>query len=302
MVFSSLLSNLGNVSFPNPLLLASGVVGNSFEELTYALKLGAGGVVTKSVGSRPRRGYPVPNVIKLELGVLNAVGLSNPGVDVFKVGLSKNRKNLQHMLVSIFGSRPQEYIRIIKKIDMLPFAGYELNLSCPHVKGVGIDVGHDLILVSEIVRQVRKNTNKLLVVKLSPNTDKLIEIAKEAEKSGADALTLINTVRAMDIDIVSHRPSLSNIYGGLSGPAIKYIALRCVYELFEEVNIPLIGCGGISKWDDAIQFFLVRSRLVEIGTAFVQDKTIFKKIAIGIDAYVEREGLKSYSELIGSAH
>jgi dihydroorotate dehydrogenase (NAD+) catalytic subunit len=302
MVFSTLLSNLGNVSFPNPLLLASGVVGNSFDELNNALNVGAGGVVTKSVGIRPRRGYPAPNIVKLELGVLNAVGLSNPGVDVFRSELSKNRKILQHMLVSIFGSRPQEYIKIIKKIDMLPFSGYELNLSCPHVKGVGTEIGHDPLLVSEIVKQVRKNTNKLLVVKLSPNTDKLVEIAKEAARSGADALTLVNTVRAIDIDIVSQKPSLTNIYGGLSGPAIKYIALRCVYELFEEVSIPLIGCGGISKWNDAIQFFLAGARLIEIGTSFIEDKTIFKKIAVGIDAYVQQKGLKSYSELIGSAH
>ncbi len=149
---------------------------------------------------------------------------------------------------------------------------------------------------------MRKNTNKLLVVKLSPNTDKLVEIAKEAARSGADALTLVNTVRAIDIDIVSQKPSLTNIYGGLSGPAIKYIALRCVYELFEEVSIPLIGCGGISKWNDAIQFFLAGARLIEIGTSFIEDKTIFKKIAVGIDAYVQQKGLKSYSELIGSAH
>jgi len=302
MEFSSLVASLGNISFSNPFLLASGIVGNSFEELTRALNVGAGGVVTKSVGVVPRKGYKPPNFVKTDSGFLNAIGLSNPGVNAIKVELSKNKKILHSTLVSIFGSSPQEYIEIIKKIDMLPFVGYELNLSCPHAKGVGIDVGHDLVLVSDIVKQVRINTKKLLVVKLSPNTDKLVEIGKKAEKSGADALTLINTVRAMDIDIVSQRPSLSNVYGGLSGPAIKHIALRCVYELFEEIKIPLIGCGGISKWEDAVQFFLAGARLIEIGTAFIEDKRVFEKIATGVAVYVKRKGLKNYVELIGLAH
>ncbi|MEM0117015.1 MAG: dihydroorotate dehydrogenase [Conexivisphaerales archaeon] len=296
------LSKIGKVRFPNPFLLASGVVGNSFEELKYALDSGAGGIITKSVGLEAREGYPPPNIVKVEGGLLNAIGLSNPGVNVIKTKLIDIVDILPYTIVSIFGSGPEEYSQIVRSLDDISIAGYELNLSCPHVKGTGIDIGHDPALVFDIVRQVRDSTKKLVIAKLSPNTEKIVEVAKQAERGGADALTVINTVRALDIDIISQRPSLSNVYGGLSGTAIKHIALRCVYELYGKVNIPLIGCGGIARWDDAIRFFLAGATLIQIGTAYVTDRTVFKDVIKGVEEYLKQKEFDSYTSIVGLAH
>lgn len=284
----------------NPMVLASGVVGASIEKVIESIKSGAGAAVTKSVGLNERKGYEKPNLIELEYGFINAIGLSNPGAEAFSKMLKP--ANGLPIFVSIFGSTVSEYERIISFMDDLEFIGYELNLSCPHVKGYGIEVGHDPALVRSITRSVKSVTNKKVFVKLSPNTERIIDIANAAADSGADGLTAINTVRAMAIDIEKARPALSNTYGGLSGKAIKPIALRCVYELREEFDLPIMGCGGIYDWKDALEFIFAGANAVQIGSAASRDFTVFKKIADGLIMYMSENELKELSSLIGVAH
>ncbi len=300
MGLNHLQASIGKTRFPNPLLLASGVAGASLDKVLSFLSRGAGGVVTKSIGLRPRKGYPPPNIARLEFGLVNAIGLSNPGVTFFAKDL-RNR-NLERVIVSIFASDPRSFASIVSKIDKYSFAGYELNLSCPHVKGIGTEVGHIPELVSDVVKAVKKNTKKLVIAKLSPNTERLVDVALAAEDAGADAITAINTVKAMVIDLESGKPALSNKYGGLSGAAIKPIALRCVYELYQNIHIPIIGCGGISKWSDAAEFFLAGASLVQLGTAVAYNEDIFVMVSRGLSEYLAKKGIMDYRELIGLAH
>jgi len=233
----------------NPTLLASGVAGESVESLLSAIEAGAGGAVSKSIGLKPRRGYPDPTVVPLDSGTINAVGLSNPGAASFSKRLDSLKRSdaPTTIIVSVFGGSPAEFSKVVRTLDGKNFAGYELNLSCPHVEGVGTEVGHDPELVARVVRAVKSATGKPVFAKLSPNTERILEVARAAVDEGVDGITAINTVRAMMIDIETQRPVLSHRTGGLSGSAIRPIALRCVYELSEEFEVPIMGVGGISR-------------------------------------------------------
>ncbi len=302
MSVESISVQMPGLHLANPTLLASGVHGSSLTKVLDALKFGAGGAITKSIGPEPREGYKEPTLVQVEGGMVNAAGLPNPGADRFSEELVSMKGKKLPVLVSIFGADEKEFSQVVRKLDPNDFAGYELNLSCPHVAGVGTEVGHDPELVSRVVSMVKSKTVKPVFAKLSPNTDKLVEVAQAAVDSGADGLTAINTVRAMPIDIESGRPALSNGYGGLSGGAIRPVALRCVYELREWFDVAIMGCGGVSTWEHAVEFFLAGADAVQIGTATISKFAIFNDINLGVISYLERKGFSSLEDIVGAAH
>lgn len=284
------------------MILASGVQGSSLSRVLEALKLGAGAAVTKSVGLSPREGYPEPTIAESDSGMVNAVGLPNPGVERFSEELVALEGKHLPIVVSVYGSGPEEFARVVRCLDDGDFAAYELNLSCPHVEGVGTEVGHEPELVSLVVKAVKSNTRKAVFAKLSPNSERLVEVATAAADAGVDGITAINAVKALQIDIRTGKPSLSNCYGGLSGGAIRPIALRCVYELSENLDLPVIGCGGISTWEHAVQFFLAGASAVQVGTATLSNLALFNEINLGILSYLESKGYRSLQEMVGAAH
>jgi dihydroorotate dehydrogenase (NAD+) catalytic subunit len=294
--------NLGKLELANPVMLASGVQGSSLSKVLEALEYGAGAAVTKSIGLVPKEGYPEPTIVQSDAGMVNAVGLPNPGAKNFSNELAVLRGRSLPVLVSVYGSGPEEFAEVVKTIDSNDIAGYELNLSCPHVEGVGTEVGHEPELVRLVVKAAKSRTRKPVFAKLSPNTERLVEVAAAAGDAGADGITAINAVRAMVIDTEKGKPSLSNRYGGLSGGAIRPIALRCVYELSEELDLPIIGCGGISTWEHAVQFLLAGASAVQVGTATINRFALFNDINLGILSYMESKGHRSVGSIVSAAH
>lgn len=302
MSVDAIAVKMAGLQLSNPTLLASGVHGSSLAKVMAALRVGAGGAVTKSIGPVPREGYPEPTLVEVESGMVNAAGLPNPGAARFSDELAQVSGKRLPIVVSIFGGDEDEFQKVVNALDGNDFAAYELNLSCPHVSGVGTEIGHHPELVATVTRAVKKSTRKPVFAKLSPNTDRLVEVARAALDSGADGLTAVNTVRAFPIDIESGRPALSNGYGGLSGAAMRPVALRCVYELREEFDVPIMGCGGVATWEDAVQFFLAGADAVQIGTATVKKFEVFNDINLGVISYLERKGVDRLADLIGAAH
>ena len=302
MSVDAIAVKIGSLQLSNPTLLASGVHGSSLAKVLEALRVGAGGAVTKSIGPAAREGYAEPTLVEVEGGMVNAAGLPNPGAEKFSEQLAQVRGKGLPILVSIFGGDEKEFARVVRTLDDNDFAAYELNLSCPHVSSVGTEVGHDPEEVSKVVKAAKAGTKKPVFAKLSPNTDRLVQVAQAAVDSGADGLTAINTLRAFPIDVESGKPALSNGYGGLSGGAIRPVALRCVYELREEFDVPIMGCGGVATWEDAVQFFLAGADAVQLGTATVRKFEIFNDINIGIISYMERKGVAKLGDLVGAAH
>ena len=302
MSVDAIAVKMGGLQLSNPTVLASGVHGSSLSKVLKALKVGAGGAVTKSIGPVPREGYPEPTLVEVESGMVNAAGLPNPGAEKFSDELAQIRGKGLPVIVSIFGGDEKEFERVARALDGNDFAAYELNLSCPHVSGVGTEIGHHPELVAKMTRAVTRNTKKPVFAKLSPNTDRLVEVARAALDAGADGLTAVNTVKAFPIDIESGKPALSNGYGGLSGSAMRPVALRCVYELREEFDAPIMGCGGVATWEDAVQFFLAGADAVQLGTATVKRFEIFNDVNLGIISYMERKGVDRLADLVGAAH
>lgn len=293
---------MGSLRLSNPTVLASGVHGSSLDKPLQALKMGAGAAVTKSVGPVPRDGYPEPTLVEVEGGMVNAAGLPNPGAEKFSVELEKLEGRRLPVIVSIFGGGEDEFTRVVRGLDGKDFAAYELNLSCPHVAGVGTELGHFPEAVSKVTKAVRAATKKPVFAKLSPNTDRLVDVARAAVDAGADGLTAVNTVKAFPIDIETGRQALWNGRGGLSGPAIRQVALRCVYDLREALDVPIMGCGGIASWEDAVRFFLAGADAVQLGTSTVKGFEIFNDINLGVVSYMERKGVARLEGLVGAAH
>ncbi|MDA4125478.1 MAG: dihydroorotate dehydrogenase [Thaumarchaeota archaeon] len=293
---------IGGLQLANPTLLASGVHGSSLSKVLDALRYGAGGAVTKSIGPEPREGYAEPTLVEVEGGMVNAAGLPNPGAERFSHDLEAIGGKGLPVFVSIFGGDAQEFGKVVDTLDDRDFMAYELNLSCPHVAGVGTEIGHHPEVVSKVIKAVKSRTKKQVFTKLSPNTDRLVEVAQAAVDSGADGLTAVNTLRAFPIDVETERPSLSNGYGGLSGGAIRPVALRCVYELRENFDVPIMGCGGVSSWEHAVEFFLAGADAVQVGTATIRKFAIFNDINLGVVSYLERKGIASLDRLVGAAH
>jgi dihydroorotate dehydrogenase (NAD+) catalytic subunit len=293
---------IGGLRLANPTLLASGVHGSSLTKVLEALRVGAGGAVTKSIGPAAREGYAEPTLVEVEGGWVNAAGLPNPGARRFSEELAQVRGRGLPIVVSIFGGDEEEFAQVVKAMDGNDFRAYELNLSCPHVTGVGTEVGHRPEQVSKVVKAVKGISKKPVFAKLSPNTDRLVEVARAAVDAGADGLTAINTVSAFPIDVESGRAALSNGYGGLSGGAIRSVALRCVYELREELDVPIMGCGGVATWEDAVQFFLAGADAVQVGSATIRKFEVFNDINLGIIGYMERKGIARLGDIVGAAH
>ncbi|MCS7120204.1 MAG: dihydroorotate dehydrogenase [Nitrososphaerota archaeon] len=298
----SMQVSLAGLSLKNPTILASGILGISAESLMRVASAGAGAVTTKSIGIEPREGYANPTVVEVECGFLNALGLPNPGIREFAEEIRKYRSDAP-LIVSVYGFSPTEYAEVAAMAESSGANAIELNLSCPHIKGSGSEIGQDPEMIYDVVKNVKGAVEKPVFAKLSPNTSNIARLAEAAEDAGADAITAINTVKAMAIDIDTMKPILSNKIGGLSGVAIKPVAVRCVYEIYEAVRIPIIGCGGIRSWRDAVEFILAGASAVEIGSAIAHgDLTIFQSIAQGINSYIESKGYRKVEEIVGMAH
>jgi len=293
---------VGGLNFRNPVLLASGILGVSPSSLLRVARSGAGGVVTKSLSVEPREGFHNPVVVEVEGGgFVNAVGLSNPGVGNFRDELRDYAPFPVPLIGSIFGYRPEEYARAASVLsDWVD--GFELNVSCPSVAGVGAEIGGDPELVGDVVRSVKGVTRKPVFVKLSPNVQDIVVIGAAAQGAGANGVVAINTVSAMAIDGEFGRHILTAPKGGLSGRPIKAIALRCVHELSKALAIPVIGCGGISSWQDAVDMIASGASAVQIGSAIrYLGLKAFGDVADGIRRYLDELGYRSVTDLVGVA-
>jgi len=298
-----LATEIAGLKLANPTMLASGILGYTGLSLKSVIEAGAGAVVTKSLGLEPRTGYLNPTVVQVDCGLLNAMGLPNPGISHFKGEMKELKNTGVPIILSIYGYTSEEFTEVAETAVKLGADAIELNVSCPHIKKAGAEIGCDPLLLTEIVKEVKENVDKPVIVKLTPNVTNIGEIGQAAEKAGADAITAINTIKAMNIEIETGRPLLANKFGGLSGPAIKPIAIRCVYDIYSSVEVPVIGCGGISSWQDAIEFILAGASAVQIGTAIAfNGVNVFSSIAKGIDTYLERKNIKNIKEVVGLAH
>jgi dihydroorotate dehydrogenase (NAD+) catalytic subunit len=297
----TLATSIGSIKLQRPTILASGILGISLEVFNRIYKAGAGAVVTKSLSKEPWEGYPNPTIFGVKGGGwLNAVGLSNPGAPNFAKMISSNKE--VPIIVSLVGSIEDDFEFMIKQFENIKVTAYELNLSCPHVAKVGLEVGDDPGLVQKIVRKVKSVTDVPVIAKVGLGTTNYLDTVDAACKAGIDAITAINTLRAMAIDVETERPILSNKIGGLSGTPIKPVAVRCVYEISSQYEIPIIGCGGISDWQDAIEFILAGASAVQIGSA-VGDNWIqvFDEINAGMLQYMEKKGFSKIEDMVGRA-
>lgn len=287
--------------FKNPVLTASGTCGFGEEIADFVDLAKLGGVVMKGTTLKPRQGNDYPRMAETPSGMLNAVGLQNRGVDNFIQNIYPNIKDIDsNFIVNVNGSTIEEYIELTERINELDkIPAIELNISCPNVKEGGMAFGVSCPSAEAVVKAVRKVYDKPLIVKLSPNVTNIAEIAKAVEGQGADSVSLVNTFLGMAVDANSRKPVLSTITGGLSGPAIKPIALRMVWQVYQAVQIPVIGMGGIMNATDAIEFMLAGASAVQVGTAIFIDPTIPTQIVEGIDSYMEKNKMHSMSDLIG---
>ena len=297
----SIATSIGQIQLDKPVMLASGILGISLDVFNRLYASGAGAVVTKSLSTAPWEGYPNPTIFSVKGGGwINAVGLSNPGASNFAKMIESNQD--VPIVVSLVGSVPEDFEMMIKEFKNCKVKAFELNLSCPHVARVGLEVGDDPGLVKEIVSTVKKATNVPVIAKVGLGTSNYFNTVSTAIDSGIDAITAINTVRAIAIDVETQRPILSNKFGGLSGTPIKPIALRCVYEISSKYDIPIIGCGGISTWEDAVEFFLAGASGVQLGSAIGDNWVgVFDDINKGIIQYMERKGFSTIKEMVGLA-
>jgi len=299
-VSPDLSTEIGALRLERPTMLASGILGISLEVFSRIYQSGAGAVVTKSLSKEPWEGYPNPTIVGIKGGYLNAVGLSNPGAPYFAKMISPNKT--VPIIVSLVGSIEEDFEFMVKQFENVHVVAYELNLSCPHVEKVGLEVGDDPRLVTKIVRKVKSMTTVPVISKVGLGTTNYLDTVKAAMDGGTDVITAINTIRAMGIDVETQRPLLSHKIGGLSGPAIKPVAVRCVYEISSKYDIPVIGCGGVSTWEDAVEFILAGASAVQIGSA-VGDRWIdvFSEVNDGIANYMKRKGFSKIQEMVGLA-
>jgi len=290
---------LGKLRLRNPTILASGVL-SSGSLLRRALREGAGGVVTKSLTKERREGYPTPVVVGVKGGLVNAVGLANPGArEYLEQELPRAKGGGGPVIVSLAGGKTEEFVELASMAEEAGADAVELNLSCPHVKGHGLEIGRDPGLVRETVGETRGVLNIPLFVKLG-FSDRLLDSSLSAEKAGADGVVVLNTLPAMVVDVYARRPVLSHRTGGLSGPALHPVALYCVYELHHHLSIPIIGCGGVEDWRTAVEFLLVGARAVQVGSAVVtRGLGVFSEICRGLSTYLKEEGLHSIGSLVG---
>lgn len=292
---------IGNLELKNPVMTASGTFGYGPEYADFVELSEIGGIIVKGTTLHPRQGNDYPRMAETASGMLNCVGLQNKGVDYFCEHIYPEIKDIDtNMIVNVSGSSPEDYAECAAMIDALDkIPAIELNISCPNVKDGGMAFGVTCEGAARVVRAVRKSYHKTLIVKLSPNVTDITEIARAVEAEGADSVSLINTLMGMAIDIEKRKPMLSINTGGLSGPAVKPVALRMVWQVAKAVGIPVVGLGGICNANDAIEFMLAGASAIEIGTANFLDPQVTVKVKNGINEWLDKHGCKSVTEIIG---
>ncbi len=293
--------NIGKLHLKNPVMTASGTFGYGLEFTDFMDLSKIGGIFVKGTTIHHREGNLYPRMAETPAGMLNAVGLQNKGVDYFISDIYPKIKDFDtHMIVNVSGSTIEDYVACAEKInDLEKIPAIELNISCPNVKQGGMAFGTNCQSAEEVVKAVRKVYHKTLIVKLSPNVTDITEIARSVEAAGADSVSLINTLLGMAIDAEKRKPLLSTITGGLSGPCVKPIAVRMVWQTAKAVKIPVIGLGGISNWKDAVEFILAGATAIQIGTYNFIDPEISAKVVDGINDYLDRHGFASVQEIVG---
>lgn len=298
----SLRVKISKLNLENPTILASGILGESSGSIKRVALAGAGAVVTKSIGKEAREGYPNPTAVEIECGILNSMGLPNPGIEEFKKEVDELRDLRIPLIGSIFGKDAEEFAFLARKMENYGLDAIELNLSCPHAKGYGLEMGCFPDVVKSVVEEVKRNVTLPIFPKLSANVRDIVEIGKAAEEGGADGVVAINSLKAMKIDLDLKKPILYNKIGGYSGRGIKPIGVRCVYELSKELNIPVIGVGGIESWEDAVEYILAGAHAVEIGSAiYFKDLDIFREICDGMRSWMEKNSFESIDDFRGMA-
>ena len=295
--------NIAGVEWKNPVTVASGTFGSGAEysEFTDLNKLGA--VTTKGVANVPWAGNPTPRVAEVYGGMLNAVGLQNPGIDLFcQRDIPFLKKYDTRIVVNVCGHSTEEYVAVVERLADEPVDMLEINISCPNVKEGGIAFGQDPRAVEAITKEMKKHAKQPVIMKLSPNVTDITEMARAAEAGGADALSLINTITGMKIDINRQKFVLANKTGGMSGPAIHPVAVRMVYQTYHAVNVPIIGMGGIMNANDAIEMILAGATAVSVGTANFTDPRAAEMVVAGIEEYMKKYNVADIKDLVGAVH
>ena len=292
--------NLAGVTLKNPVLTASGTFGSGMEYGEFVELSRLGGVVTKGVAITPWEGNPTPRIAETTGGMLNAIGLQNPGLDVFcERDLPFLSKFDTAIVVNVCGHSEEEYVKAVERLAETNADLLEINISCPNVKEGGIAFGTNAAKIEEITRAVKKVARQPIIMKLSPNVTDITEMALAAQNGGADAVSLINTITGMKIDINRRTFALANKTGGLSGPAIKLVAVRMVYQVAQKVSVPILGMGGIASAEDALEFLMAGATAVSVGTANFHNPRVTEEIVDGIEAYMKRNRVEDIRELIG---
>ena len=293
---------IGSVDFENPIFVASGTYGYGTEVSGLADITGLGAIVTKSITRYPREGNPPPRIVETPSGMLNSIGLANIGVDTYIKKMIPLYEELKTpIIMNIAGSTEDEYCEILEIMELIStnIVGYEINISCPNVKAGGMEFGVDCDLTEQLTSRLRKLTDRLLIMKLSPNVTDIAAIGVAAEKGGADALSAINTLVGMSINTTNRKSNIYYGFGGLSGPAIKPVGLACVHKVYQAVDIPLIGIGGIISAVDVLEYVLAGAVAVEVGTANYRDPNVGNSIILELDALLNKNGIGSVDELVG---
>ncbi|MBQ3515470.1 MAG: dihydroorotate dehydrogenase [Lachnospiraceae bacterium] len=293
--------NIAGVTLKNPVMTASGTFGSGAEYSEFVDLNRLGAVVTKGVANIPWPGNPTPRIAETYGGMMNAIGLQNPGIDVFaKRDIPFLKEYDTKIVVNVCGKSEKDYVEVVERLGEEPVDLLEINVSCPNVKEGGIAFGQDPKALNQITRAVKKVAKQPIIMKLSPNVTDITEMARAAVDGGCDALSLINTLTGMKIDVQKRKFALANKTGGVSGPAIKPIAVRMVYQVANAVKVPIIGMGGIATWEDAMEFILAGATAVSVGTANFYNPTATIEIVDGIEAYMKQYGIEDINELIGA--
>jgi dihydroorotate dehydrogenase (NAD+) catalytic subunit len=300
---AELTVDIAGLRLQNPFILASGIWGETGATLARALRAGAGAVVTKSIGTEPRPGYPNPTIVEVPAGFINAMGLPNPGIEAYKEEIEEALQPGKPVIGSIFGADEREFVKLARKMESYGVSALELNLSCPHAKGYGAQLGQDPGITKKITAAVKAAVKIPVFVKLTPNVASIAAIGKAAESGGADAVVAINTLKGMAIDLELGRPVLSHGSGGYSGPGIRPVGIACVYDLFEAVKIPIIGMGGISSGDDAAEYLLAGAAALQVGSVVYKkrDRT-FTHLSRELSRFLSSHHYKSARSMTGKAH
>lgn len=295
--------NIAGITFKNPILTASGTFGSGEEYAQFVDLNRLGGVITKGVANVPWKGNPTPRIAEVYGGMLNAIGLQNPGIDVFiKRDIPFLKQYNTRVIVNVCGRSVYDYLDVVERLNDQPISMLEINISCPNVKEGGIAFGQSPNMAAHITKEIRKKSTHPIIIKLSPNVTNIAEMAKAVEAAGADAVSLINTLMGMKIDVNSRKFVLANKTGGLSGPAIHPIAVRMVYEAARAVTIPIIGMGGVMNAEDALEMILAGATAVAVGTANFANPTATVEIIHGICQFMVEHGVQDINEMVGAVH